>query len=212
MLHAALMPQIDVPRARRFFVLRPTELECHLPDGQDAMPLDVMPLATTWVSGNLQRGSEQAIFTIECVGEQKKWVLAAKSVTLARQWIDALESIGVGRDDSKALAPAALSRAHTQPLHLPSAASTSSVKPPPESVPAPVKVPSLGVKINIAALTSSSHGSRHETTPRPLSARTPRGATSRSAPTWRGPTPSHLACLWGRIYIHSLCGTVGPCM
>ena len=113
-LHAALMPQIDVPRARRFFVLRPTELECHLPDGQDAMPLDVMPLATTWVSGNLQRGSEQAIFTIECVGEQKKWVLAAKSVTLARQWIDALESIGVGRDDSKALAPAAHPRNHVR--------------------------------------------------------------------------------------------------
>ena len=90
-----------------FFLLRPAVLEHHAvgqPLGDEPV---LMPLATAWVSAKLwQPRVDFVVITLQFRdppgASPEMWCLAAASRTEARQWVDALETLGVQRSSSLA--------------------------------------------------------------------------------------------------------------
>ena len=86
----------------RSFVLRPSQLEYHVPSYELSVSPPSIPLKSTWISSNLyQLRRDFVVILLEVRepngDEPERWVMAASSRNEARQWVDALETLGVQR-------------------------------------------------------------------------------------------------------------------
>ena len=105
LIHAGSLLKFDEETktwAEWFFLLRPAVLEYH----QVGEPLGdeppQMPLATAWVGDRLyQPRQDHVVITLRFAdpptAPPEEWFVAAASRTEARQWVDALETLGVRR-------------------------------------------------------------------------------------------------------------------
>lgn len=87
-------------------MLRPSQLEYHVPGHELSVSPPLIPLSSTWISSNLYQMRRDFVCILLEVRDSssgdtpERWVLSASSRNEARQWVDALETLGVQRFES----------------------------------------------------------------------------------------------------------------